>query len=132
MKCMQTSMVLKYSLHSICMKWILPHCLWTRNPKLKLHSSHPIGKYKFNAVPFGLAQAPTSFQQLISMALQDCGDSAMVYLDDIIIFSKNEHRSILNNIEDHLQETQRGSDSSSRSPNVISLYEKSIIYVIYF
>ena len=31
-----------------------------------------------------------SFQQLISMVLQDCSDFAMAYLDDIIIFSRNE------------------------------------------
>ena len=48
----------------------------------------PFGKYEFNAVPFGLAQAPAYFQQLISMVLQDCRDFVMVYLDDIIIFSR--------------------------------------------
>ena len=48
----------------------------------------PFGKYEFNSVPFGLAQAPAYFQQLISMVLQDCRDFAMVYLDDIIIFSQ--------------------------------------------
>ena len=50
----------------------------------------PFSKYKFNAVPFGLAQAPAYFQQLISIVLQDCSDFAMAYLDDIIIFSRNE------------------------------------------
>ena len=48
----------------------------------------PFGKYEFNTVPFGLAQAPAYFQQLISMVLQDCRDFAMAYLDDIIIFSR--------------------------------------------
>ena len=48
----------------------------------------PFGKYEFNAVPFGLAQAPAYFQQLISMVLQDCRDFAMAYLDDIVIFSR--------------------------------------------
>ena len=55
----------------------------------------PFGKYKFNAVPFGLAQAPAYFQQLISIVLQDCRNFTMAYLDDIIIFSQNE--------EDHLK-----------------------------
>ena len=41
-------------------------------------------------MPFGLAQAPAYFQQLISIVLQGCSDFAMAYLDDIIIFSKNE------------------------------------------
>ena len=48
----------------------------------------PFGKYEFNAVLFGLAQAPAYFQQLISMVLQDCRDFVMAYLDDIIIFSR--------------------------------------------
>ena len=47
----------------------------------------PFGKYEFNSVPFGLAQAPAYFQQLISMVLQDCRDFVMAYLDDIVIFS---------------------------------------------
>ena len=46
----------------------------------------PFGKYEFNAVPFGLVQAPAYFQQLISIVLQDCSDFVMAYLDDIIIF----------------------------------------------
>ena len=58
----------------------------------------PFGKYEFNAVPFGLAQAPAYFQQLISIVLQDSCDFAMAYLDDIIIFSQNE--------EDHLKHIQ--------------------------
>ena len=48
----------------------------------------PFGKYEFNSIPFGLAQAPAYFQQLISMVLQDCRAFAMAYLDDIIIFSQ--------------------------------------------
>ena len=55
----------------------------------------PLGKYEFNTVPFGLAQAPAYFQQLISMVLQDCRDFAMAYLDDIIIFSRT--------LEEHLK-----------------------------
>ena len=54
----------------------------------------PFGKYQFEVVPFGLAQAPAYFQQLISMVLQDCSEFTMVYLDDIIIFSRNEHEHL--------------------------------------
>ena len=45
-------------------------------------------------MPFGLAQAPAYFQQLISMVLQDCSEFVMAYLDDIIIFSRNEHEHL--------------------------------------
>ena len=60
------------------------------NSKAKTAFVTCFGKYQFEAVPFGLAQAPAYFQQLISIVLQGCSDSAMAYLDDIIIFSKNK------------------------------------------
>ena len=55
-----------------------------------------LGKYQFNRVPFGLAQAPAFFQKLINMVLSQL-DFAMGYLDDIIIFSKTEEEHL-----DHL------------------------------
>ena len=48
-----------------------------------------MGKYQFNRVPFGLAQALAYFQRLINEVLTGC-TFAMGYLDDIIIFSKME------------------------------------------
>ena len=53
-----------------------------------------MGKYQFNRVPFGLAEAPAYFQRLINEVLTGC-TFTMGYLDDIIIFSKTE--------EEHLQ-----------------------------
>ena len=70
------------------------HISLSENSKTKTAFVTPSGKYQFEAVPFGLAQAPAYFQQLISMVLQGCSDFAMVYLDDIIIFSKNEAEHI--------------------------------------
>ena len=55
----------------------------------------PFGKWEFNMVPFGLAQAPAYFKALISMVLEGLSHFAIAYLDNIIIFSKNE--------EEHLQ-----------------------------
>ena len=52
-----------------------------------------MGKYKFNRVPFGLAQAPAHFQKLINEVLTDC-NFAMGYLNDIIIFSKTEEEHL--------------------------------------
>ena len=50
----------------------------------------PFGKYEFNMVPFELAQAPAYFQGLINKVLKGLCKFAVAYLDDIIIFSKNE------------------------------------------
>ena len=48
-----------------------------------------LGKYQFNRVPFGLAQAPAYFQKLINDVLKGC-NFAIGYLDDIIIYSRSE------------------------------------------
>ena len=40
-------------------------------------------------MPFGLANAPGIFQELMSIVLQDLGNFAIAYLDDIIIFSSS-------------------------------------------
>ena len=56
-------------------------------------------------VPFGLAQAPVYFQLLMNKVLHGL-DFAMTYLDDIIIFSKNElqHLEHLETVFSHLRE----------------------------
>ena len=51
----------------------------------------PFGKYEYVKVPFGLAQAPAYFQELMTGVLRDL-PFAMAYLDDIIIYSSTpEH-----------------------------------------
>ena len=70
------------------------HIDLSENSKAKTAFVTPFGKYQFEAVPFGLAQAPAYFQQVISMVLQGCSEFAMPYLDDIIIFSKNEEEHL--------------------------------------
>ena len=48
------------------------HINLDKESKAKTAFVTPFVKYEFNAVPFGFAQAPAYFQQLISMVLQDC------------------------------------------------------------
>ena len=57
-----------------------------------------LGKYQFNRVPFGLAQAPAYFQKLINNVLKGC-NFAMGYLGDIIIYSRSEKEHL-----EHLEE----------------------------
>ena len=54
----------------------------------------PFGKWEFNVVPFGLAQAPAYFQALISEVLKGLSHFTIVYLDDIIIFSQTEEEHL--------------------------------------
>ena len=53
------------------------HIALDQDSKAKTAFVTLFGKYEFNAVPFGLVQAPAYFQQLISIVLQDCSDFAM-------------------------------------------------------
>ena len=52
------------------------------------------GQYEFNRMPFGLTNAPSTFQRLMNRILKPVlYESVLVYLDDIIVFSKtvDEH-----------------------------------------
>ena len=61
-------------------------------PKTAFNS--PFGKYEYVKVPFGLAQAPAYFQELMTGILKDF-PFAIAYLDDIIIFSKTPQKHLL-------------------------------------
>ena len=58
----------------------------------------PFRKYEYLKVPFGLAQAPAYFQELMNKVLKDL-PFAIAYLDDIIIYSKTAEEHL-----DHLQQ----------------------------
>ena len=54
----------------------------------------PLGFYTFNHLPFGLANAPPSYQRLMEECLGDLNMKiCFIYLNDLIIFSKtfDEH-----------------------------------------
>ena len=56
----------------------------------------PLGFYEFNVLPFGLCNAPSTFQRLMERCLQDIHlRECLVYLDDIIVFSST--------IEEHIR-----------------------------
>ena len=61
-----------------------------KSSQAKMAFVTPFGKYEFNMVPFELAQAPAYYQALINKVLKELHKFAVAYLDDIIIFSKNE------------------------------------------
>ncbi|GBG86840.1 hypothetical protein CBR_g42123 [Chara braunii] len=67
------------------------------------------GLYKFTVMPFGLTKAPATFQSLMSKVLREqIGRFMVVYLDDILIFSKSmeEHIKYFEEVFIILKKTQ--------------------------
>ena len=61
--------------------------------------STPWGKYEFVRMPFGLRNAPATFQRCMHMTLQGMEDFSSAYIDDVIVFSKCW--------ENHMQEVRK-------------------------
>ena len=81
------------------------HIALGKSSRAKTAFVTPFGKYEFLMVSFGLAQTPAFFQLLMNKVLNGL-KFAMTYLDDIIIFSKNEiqHLEHLETDFSHLRE----------------------------
>ena len=65
------------------------------------------GLFQFRVMPFGLANAPGVFQQLMSIVLGGLEGFSMAYIDDILVFSSsiNEHfqhlQAVFNRLRRH-------------------------------
>ena len=67
------------------------------------------GHYEFLVIPFGLTNAPATFQAYINKALRGLVNNfCIVYLDNILIFSKTreEHNQHLQQVCKHLRNTE--------------------------
>ena len=64
--------------------------------------------WEWRVMPFGLVNAPATFQRAMSFALRDCAGFAIVYIDDILVYSKNrqQHLEHLGKVFQCLQQQQ--------------------------
>jgi hypothetical protein len=65
------------------------------------------GHYEYLVMPFGLANAPATFQNMMNEILRDLIDAGVVaYIDDILIYSKTEeeHEQLVREVLRRLQE----------------------------
>ena len=80
-------------------QWILAGAL-DEADKTKTAFTTPFSLHQFNMMPFGLCNAPATFQSLITRVLAGLHWSvALVYLDDIIVFSPT--------IEEHFDQLEK-------------------------
>ena len=72
----------------------------------------PYGRYRFNRMPFGLKNAPATFQRAMEQVLHPCGGFAACYIDDVVVFSKtwDEHLGHLTSV----LQTLRGAGITAR------------------
>ena len=55
--------------------------------KMKTAFSVPSGHHHFLRLPYGLANSPAIFQNLMELVLRDSvGNEAYVFIDDVIVF----------------------------------------------
>ena len=66
------------------------------NDKMKTAFSTESGHYHFNRMPFGLKNAPSTFQRLVNDVLKEfINKTCVVYMDDILIFSTSFQEHIV-------------------------------------
>ena len=79
----------------------------SEDAKSKTAFATPFGLYEFNKMPFGLSNAPATFQRLIEVVLRGLTfEIALIYLDDIIVFasSMSQHLQRLRMVFQRLRE----------------------------
>ena len=101
------------------------HIALGKDLRVKTAFVMPFGEYKFLQVPFGLAQAPAFFQHLMNKVLDNCS-FAMMYLDDIIIFSNTEEEHLAH-IEEIFKRLEAADLKMKRSK--CDLFKKHIHYL---
>ena len=82
--------------------WQIP---MDQGSKDKTAFTTPFGLYEFEVMPFGLHNAPATFQRMINHVLRDCWSFARAYIDDIVVFSGSweEHLTHLHKVLHCLQ-----------------------------
>ncbi len=85
------------------------------------------GHYEYKVLPFGLTNAPATFQRLMNDIFQDVVDDfVVVYLDDILVYSENpqQHEEHLRKVLDRLRQ-----HSLKAKPSKCSFFQEEVEYL---
>ena len=85
------------------------------------------GLYQFCVMPFGLCNAPATFQRLMECVLSGLNfEICLLYIDDIIVFSENfeQHLKRLSDVLDRLQNA-----NLKISPKKCCLFQKQVSFL---
>ncbi len=87
----------------------------------------PLGFYEFNRLPFGLTNAPATFQRLMETAMGDLYlTQCLLYLDDVVVYSRDfaEHLVRLENVFKRLE-----AHNLKLKPSKCTLFQKQVKYL---
>ena len=87
----------------------------------------PFGFYQFRVMPFGLCNAPATFQRLMERVLAELHwSSCLVYLDDIIVYNRSveEHLTLLGKVFARLRKA-----GLKIKPSKCHLLQTSVFYL---
>lgn len=94
---------------------------------LKTAFNTPSGHFEYKQMPFGLKNAPATFQRLMDNVLSGLqGNVCFVYLDDIVIYAQSleEHKQKLNHIFTRLREA-----GLSLQPDKCNFFKRELTYL---
>ena len=104
--------------HQIAMK---------KEDREKTAFSTPYGHFEYNRMPFGLKNAPATFQRLMNTVLSGLqGIKCFVYLDDIVVYGRSlkEHQDRLELVFERIRES-----GLKLQPNKCEFLRKETIYL---
>ena len=99
----------------------------TEEAKLKSAFATPSGLYQFKCMPFGLCNAPSTFERLMEQVLSGLQwQICLIYLDDVIIFSRTclEHIARLDEVL-----TKLGQAGLKLKPKKCHFFCKEVLYL---
>lgn len=87
----------------------------------------PFGLYEFERMPFGLCNAPATFQRLMQRCLGNLvNESLLIYLDDVVVFSP-DFNSHLKHLEEVFQRLNQ--HGLKLQPKKCSLFQREVTYL---